>query len=173
MKTIHRYCIYFLLASLLLAGCAGIENPVSVAALTTPGTVPLQSDPTADCPVTQPEWVKPPEDTAVMNPPEFGYYIMNADRSILASAWWFENEDYPLRAGKDGNKIGWFRPAGAELEITGRRLDAQAPPLEAHASCCYPTRFQASGVYFPAPGCWEVTARADNSLLKFMVLVEP
>ena len=108
-----------------------------------------------------------------MNPPQFGYYLVNADQSILASAWWFESEDYPLQAGEDGNKIGWFRPAGAELEITGRRLDAQAPPLEAHASCCYPTRFQASGVYFPAPGCWEVTARADNSLLKFMVLVEP
>jgi hypothetical protein len=108
-----------------------------------------------------------------MDPLQFGYYLVNVDRSILASAWWFEDKAYPLRAGKEGNKIGWFRPAGADLEITGRRLDAEAPPLEAHASCCYPTRFQASGVYFPTEGCWEVTARAAGSLLSFVVNVEP
>ena len=173
MITIYRLCIYFLLLSLLVTGCTGIEKQVSAAALQTPNPVPSQSNPTSDCPVTKPAWLKPPEDTAVMNPPEFGYYFVSADRSILASAWWFENEAYPLRAGKEGNKIGWFRPAGADLEITGRRLDGKAPPLEAHASCCYPTRFQASGVYFPTEGCWEVTARAAGSLLKFVVKVQP
>jgi hypothetical protein len=68
--------------------------------------------------------------------------------------------------------MGWFRPAAANLEITGQRIDAQAPPLEAHIPCCYPTRFQATGLYFPTAGCWEVTAKAGQSELSFVVWVE-
>ena len=127
----------------------------------------------AACPVTEPVWVKPPEDSAVLNPPAYGYYYLNADRSIWASAWWEEQEENYLRVSEEGIKVGWFRPAGADLEITGQRLDGEAPPLEAEASCCYPTRFQASGVYFPTEGCWEVTAQAADSKLTFVVWVEP
>jgi len=138
-----------------------------------PESAPEQADETASavCPLTEPVWVKPPDDSAVLTPPEFGYYFVNADRSILASAWW--TEEYPLRAGEDGNKLGWFRPAGATLAITGRRIDAEAPPMEAHIPCCYPTRFQATGLVFPAEGCWEVTAKAAESELTFVVWVEP
>jgi hypothetical protein len=125
------------------------------------------------CPFIKAMWAKPPEDPAVPDPPAYGYYFMNQDRSIWASAWWTESEEYSLRAGEEGNKIGWFRPAGAKLVITGQRLDAKAPPLEAEASCCYPTRFQASDLYFPTEGCWEVTARAEDRELSFVVWVEP
>jgi len=59
------------------------------------------------------------------------------------------------------------------MEITGRRLDGEAPPLEAEFPCCYPTRFQASGLYFPTEGSWEVTAKAADSVLTFIVKVEP
>lgn len=162
-----------MLLGLLLAGCAGIEKQVSAAALQPPSAVPAQATPVGDCPVTQPEWIKPPEDSAVMNPPEPGYYYVNADRSIWASAWWTGQPDSALHTGKDGNKLGWFRPAGADLEITGRRLDAQPHALEAYIPSGYPTRFQATGLYFPSAGCWEVTARAAGSLLKFVVEVEP
>lgn len=123
------------------------------------------------CPVTEPAWVLPPEDSAVLDPPAYGYYYVNEDSSIWASAYW-PKEEYTLRAGEEGNKMGWFRPAGATLEITGRRLDGQAPSLEGEFPCCYPTRFQASGLYFPTEGCWEVSARAADSELKFVVEVE-
>ena len=125
-----------------------------------------------DCPITEPVWAKPPEDSAVQNPPAAGYYYVNEDRSIWAAAWW-AGQDEPLRFSEEGVKVGWFRPAGAELVITGQRLDGEAPPLEAHASCCYPTRFQASGLYFPTEGCWEVTAKAGGRELLFVVWVEP
>jgi hypothetical protein len=114
-----------------------------------------------------------PEDSAVLNPPAYGYYFVNEDSSIWAPAWWWGKEDYPLHAGKNGNKVGWFRPEGAVMEITGQRLDGQAPPLEADVPCCYPTRFQASGLYFPTEGCWEVTAKAADSMLSFVVEVKP
>ena len=78
-----------------------------------------------------------------------------------------------LRVHEGGLKMGWFRPDGADLQITGRRLDGDAPPLEAHVPCCYPTKFQATSLYFPTEGCWEVTAKANKSVLTFIVTVAP
>jgi hypothetical protein len=125
-----------------------------------------------DCPVTEPAWVKPPEDPAVPDAPAYGYYYVNQDSSIWASAWWAEAKG-SLHFSEAGIKVGWFRPAGVELAITGQRLDAEAPPLKAEAGSGYPTRFQASGLYFPNEGCWEVTARAEDRELSFVVWVEP
>ena len=123
--------------------------------------------------MTEPVWLKFPADSAVQDPPAYGYYFVNEDRSIWASAWWLEEKDTYLRAGAEGIKVGWFRPAGVTLEIAGRRLDGESPPLDAHVGCCYPTRFQASGLIFPTEGCWEVTARAAEKELTFVVWVEP
>jgi hypothetical protein len=123
------------------------------------------------CPVSEPAWLLPPDDSAVQNEPAYGYYFVNEDRSIWAAAWWEGQEENYLIPGED-IKTGWFRPAGATLEITGQRLDGKAPALEAHVPCCYPTRFQATGLLFPTEGCWEVTARAEDSALKFVVWVE-
>jgi hypothetical protein len=109
----------------------------------------------------------------VQGSPGYEYYFVNDVRSIWASAWWTRQPDSPLRVRADGIKVGWFRPAGATLEITGQRTDAQAPSLEAHVPCCYPTRFQATGLYFPTEGCWKVTARAAGTELAFVVWVEP
>ena len=125
------------------------------------------------CPLTEPKWLMPPEDAAVNTSPEYGYYFVNKDQSIWASAWQVRDEESAFRTGDEGNKIGWFRPAGAELMITGRRLDAQGPPLEAKTGCCYPTRFQASAVYFPTEGCWEINAQAEDRKLSFVVWLEP
>lgn len=135
---------------------------------------PAESPSPSACPLTEPTWAKPPEDSAVLDTPAYAYYFLNEDRSIWASAGWARDAGYTtFRPGEAGVKVGWFRPAGAELVITGRRLDGEAPPLEAKAACCYPTRFQASALYFPTAGCWEVTARAAESVLSFIVWIEP
>lgn len=126
-----------------------------------------------DCTLTEPTWIKPPTDSAVLNEPAFGYYFVNEDQSIWASAWQAKDEEHPFLAGDEGNKMGWFRPAGADLVITGKRLDAKAPPLEADVPVSYPTRFQATGVYFPTAGCWQIDATAENKELSFSVWVEP
>lgn len=150
MNLSARLYIFHLFASLALASCSALDT----------------------CPVSEPVWVRPPEDSAVQGSSGYGYYFVNEDRSIWASAWWTGQEENYLLPGKD-IKVGWFRPEGAELEITGRRLDGQAAPLETHVPCCYPTRFQATGLVFPAEGCWEVTAEAADSELTFVVNVEP
>ena len=124
----------------------------------------------ASCPTTKAVWAKPPEDSAIPDPPTYGHYFVNADRSIWASAWWHEEPEL-LRAGGDGVKVGWFRPEGTTLQVVGHRLDAAAPPLVARIPCCYPERFQASGLVFPTAGCWKVNANAAGSSLSFVVRV--
>jgi hypothetical protein len=150
----------------ILGDCAAPKShPSSVSSET--------SDALQACPVTQPLWVKPPDDPAVQGEAGHGYYFVNEDGSLWASAWWEVSEGYQLVAGEEGNKIGWFRPAGEKLEIRGNQLDAPAPALQAEIPCCYPTRFQASGVTFPTEGCWEVTAQSGGGGLKFVVEVNP
>jgi len=72
----------------------------------------------------------------------------------------------------DGVKVGWFRPAGVDLKISGRRIDEQAPPLEVDIPCCYPTQFQATGLFFPTGGCWQVNASTGDRSLTFVVDVD-
>ena len=98
---------------------------------------------------------------------------MNEDQSIMASASWAVEDEHGLNMAGEWIKVGWWRPAGADLVITGQRLDGDAPPMESEAACGYPTRFQASGLYFPTEGCWRVTARAAESEISFIVRVEP
>jgi len=154
MRTFSRLLI-FALALCGLAACASARAERA-------------AEPEA-CLVTEPVRATPPDDAAVQNPPAEGEYFVNADRSIWASASWAVAEPRPARLEEYGLKVGWFRPAGATLEISGRRLDAPAPPLEAHVPCCYPTRFQATGLSFPTEGCWEITARAADEELTFVV----
>lgn len=168
-----RSLIFFLLLSVLLTSCTAIDTMYSGPSPITPSAPPAESTSASACPLTEPVWAKPPDDSAVQGSPEYGYYFVNEDHSIWASAWWTGQEEYHLRVSEEGSKVGWFRPAGAALEITGQRIDAQAPPLEAHIPCCYPTRFQATGLFFPTEGCWEVTAKAADSELSFVVWVEP
>lgn len=152
--------VFILLLGTLLVACV-------------PNELSTEGIPANTCPVTEAVWAKPPEDAAVEGSAEYGYYLVNEDRSIWASAWWVEQDENDLYAGEDGMKMGWFRPEGADLKISGRRIDAQAPPLETHIPCCYPTRFQATGLVFPTEGCWEVSARAGDGVLSFVVEIEP
>jgi len=60
-------------------------------------------------------------------------------------------------------KFGWTRGVPGKLNVTGRRLDAEAPPLRIDIPCCYgATGFQASALIFSTPGCWEVNAQIDD-----------
>ena len=154
------------LVALLLTACRAADSESRSAP-------PSESSPgsASPCPASVPAWAEPPEDSAVPDAPGFGRYFLNADQSIWASASWTRDSERHLRVGDRGVKVGWFRPAGAPLEITGQRLDAPSPPLVATIPCCYPTRFQATSLLFPTGGCWEITAKAAASVLSFVVRV--
>lgn len=68
-------------------------------------------------------------------------------------------------------KFGWWRAGSGKIRISGRRLDASAPPLRAHVPDGYGRGFQATGLTFPTTGCWKVTGRYLESQISFTLLV--
>ncbi|MGZ8697159.1 MAG: hypothetical protein ACXWZ1_07360 [Gaiellaceae bacterium] len=68
-------------------------------------------------------------------------------------------------------KFGWWRAGSRKIRISGRRLDAPAPPLRAHVPDGYGPGFQATGLTFPTTGCWRVTGRYLKSQIDFTLLV--
>src|SRR5262245_56587603 len=117
------------------------------------------------CKASRPEIAQPAKDPNADPFPNGPWYI-NADRTIWAG-WDAAN----LHEGS--NKVLWIRPQGTDLEISGRRLDAESSGLAASIPCCYPTGFQATGLTFPTAGWWEVKAKAGSSTLVFVTLVKP
>ena len=80
--------------------------------------------------------------------------------------------DFVNRDGSIGWKFPWMRMVHGSLTITGRRLDAPAPPLKSSVPAGYgDSGFQASGVTFPSEGCWQVTGKVDHTSLTFVNLV--
>jgi hypothetical protein len=69
-------------------------------------------------------------------------------------------------------KFWWWRLVRGRLTIEGRRLDNPAPPLRSIIPDGYgEIGFQATGLVFPTPGCWEVTGRIGDKSLTFVTLV--
>ena len=94
----------------------------------------------------------------------FGDWNVNAERAI-----WVQSNNW--RAGPDGNKVIWIRPAGTTLMVTGKRLDAQSSELQASEDRGYPIGFTVINLQFPTPGCWEVVAKAGQEKLRLVAHV--
>ena len=92
-----------------------------------------------------------------------GPWIINDDQTIWAA-------DQPYVANRVVNTV-WMRPANTPLTIAGRRLDGDAPQLQARPAAPFETGYIAIGLTFPAAGCWEVTATAGSSTLSFITKV--
>ncbi len=174
MKKMFAVLGILILVALLLSGCAGqgpSAQPVKSPQPATQATaIEPPVAPTADmkafepCAVTPPV-IQHPSDTDVFGDGPGAEWYCDPDNGLCAvknGAW---------RAG--GIKIGWRKPPGARFDVSGRRLDAEAPPLKATIPDGYPGTFQASGLTFPTEGCWEVEARTDETTLRFVVQVEP
>lgn len=82
----------------------------------------------------------------------------------------------PDQVREDGSiawKMGWYRGVRGKLQVTGRRLDASAPPAQGHydSEGYGDSGFQAGWIYFPSEGCWEITGRVGDASLTFVSLV--
>ena len=74
--------------------------------------------------------------------------------------------------GRLGMKFGWTRGVPGRLNVSGRRLDAVAPPLMFETKNGYgDVGFQPSYLIFSAPGCWEVSAQVGERLGSRVVFV--
>ena len=120
-----------------------------------------------DCAVTKPILATGPENTEG-GPPgsELSTWHVNPDRTI----WMLGGIE--LVPGERA-KVAWFRPAGTDLKLSGRRLDGPAPPavFEAGTGAEYRHRFTPSSMTFPSEGCWEIVAKAGSSEAKFVIKV--
>jgi hypothetical protein len=72
-------------------------------------------------------------------------------------------------------KFGWMRAAKGPLRISGNRIDGDALPLRSRVPDGYgETGFQASGLFFSTPGCWQITAQIgdrEDSKLTFVTRI--
>jgi hypothetical protein len=82
---------------------------------------------------------------------------------------------------KDGGlamKFGWTRGISGKINVTGRRIDADAPRLRFETNQTNNGRslgFLASYLVFSSPGCWEVSAQIGDrvdSKITFVMRVE-
>lgn len=113
-------------------------------------------------------------------PPEFGLSPASAGQFWYGSVvlWTLLDavgvwSDLPRTAdGKLVQKIQWWRGVQGDLTLTGRRLDAPAPPIESSVPSGYGDYgWQMSGVHIPTPGCWEITGQVAGNSLSFIVWV--
>lgn len=161
-----RFLICLSLSTLLLSGCTALAQMGSPRVSAAPASEAASnfSTDTPVCAATSPVMDQPPDDP---NADSFGpsLWHINADRTL----WVAMPTSGVWHTG--GEKVGWIRPAGTELQVSGQRLDGTSPPLRVEQPCCYPTGFQVNGLYFPTAGCWEVTAQADSHTLRFVIEV--
>jgi len=120
------------------------------------------SSSTFTCPVTRPNGSQPP--TKMLTGPN-----MHGNGQL----WVALSSDGKMHLhrndqGEWGNKVPWFRAVQGGLTITGRRLDADAPPLHAVSSGYGETGFVATLMFFPTEGCWEITGKAGPGKLTYV-----
>ena len=103
---------------------------------------------------------RPPNDPHAS--PFLGDWYANADRTMWASG------GGPV-PGTLRTKVLWVRPAGSELTISARRLDGDAGPADVSVPSGYQWTYQASGLTFSTPGCWQITGTAGGQTLQFVL----
>lgn len=158
-----KYLFIFALLSWLVGPHAeALQNPVP------------SSPPVAACEVTTPNGIAAgPED-----PGPGGYG--NSQLSVGPAGLWPDGTVVFKPGGAGfltpdsalGMKFGWQRSVPGLLKITGRRLDAPAPPLRAEVSVDgAEPGFVPTYLIFSTPGCWEVTGKAGDASLTFVTKV--
>lgn len=159
---------------LLLSGGLPTALPLDISTAT---AIPSPAATPMSCPVTQPTGNQPPPDAHVFARDAGGY----GNEALWTALWiWGEGavsvpETHVLPDGSLGSmKWSWYLFLPGSLEIEGRRLDGDAPPLRAEIPGGYGgIGFQPTGLIFPTGGCWEITGRVDDHTLTFVVLVIP
>jgi hypothetical protein len=180
MRTLTTAAFRLIVASAVAvsAGCTGERTVVSRSGApdtATPGSSPAaQTHLVRECPVTVPRPVPSSE--------EWKQSLFGSDYAHGNDKLWVGGlgeggvidvgPDYVEPDGSVGMKFGWWRLVPGTLQITGRRLDGAAPAVRANVPSGYgDLGFQSSGVYFPTPGCWEVTGTVGTASLSFVTLV--
>lgn len=153
-----RLAIYVLLGLLTTAHCVAAEHSREIRSLTA-------------CNVTMPDGRSASKGVA---PGFYGTKALSVSIAAPDGTVVFKpgGAGFVLPDGSLSMKFGWQRGVRGALTISGRRLDATAPPLRASIPAGYgDIGFQATGLIFPTTGCWEVTGRVNNASITFITRV--
>ena len=191
----------------LLAGCASSANAQAgqvkalnaVTAVTTsaPTDPPEKSgvtdsarskvmphEPPASCPITIPQdppFVPPSPYDSMGFEGEFWYGSNSLWTAVRQNGAW---EALPHNPEGFTQKVFWWREGYVWTEepepaliVTGERLDASAPPLNASkATNAYASDIGSAmlvGVDLPTLGCWKITGKYGEAEVSFVVWVAP
>jgi hypothetical protein len=169
--TSTRITALLVAAGIAVAGCTAGSPTSTAATRPAPGSArPLATA----CPTTLPGTAVPPGSSPTLF---FGAQSSYGNGRLWVGGLWpagviKAGPDFIAEDGSIGMKFGWWRAVPGNLRITGRRLDATAAPLRSDVPTGYGERgFQASGVNFPSPGCWEITGTMATTTLTFVTRV--
>jgi hypothetical protein len=169
-------------AAVVVAGCtAGTRPAVRSSARPVPSSSASHLAVPTSCPVTRPiPHASPPSPLHAIN--NFTYYLHGwygnsaiwvgvPVQGVLPAAY---SRGTSHVAGQWGTKFPWWPVIPGKLAITARRLDG--PSAGFHSQVAEPgsigkARFIPSGLFWPAPGCWQVTATVSGRSLTFVAWV--
>jgi hypothetical protein len=200
MQKFYCYLITFVLIP-VITGCApkAFAPPELAKALENPTATNLPDkltatemaiaefvphDPPASCPITVPQdphFVPPAPYNAMGFQGEFWYGSDSLWTAIRKNGIW---EALPHNTEGYTQKVFWWRDGYVwneepepELTVTGERLDAPVPALQAskatNASASDIGSAMLVGVDMPTLGCWKVTGKYGRAELSFVVWVAP
>jgi hypothetical protein len=141
------------------------------------------SSPQPVCNVTQPNHNAPPAAVlaaAQIPPPALAQPSTLIGNGAIWTMLWPEGTVTFRKGGAgfiepDGGlkmKFLWMLASDGPLSVSGRRLDGDAGPLRSELAAGFTgAHFQPSYLIFPTQGCWEVTAKANDSELTFVTKV--
>jgi hypothetical protein len=150
-------------------------------AVTTPTRVPKT------CPVSKPPvrpFVPPSPYPAKTSRDSFWFGTVKLWTSLPADGTWSGLPHYTPSDPTFRQKLFFWRQGYTlrselppHLAVTGRRLDASAPPLGADKANAgwqgNEPPFMVTGINFPTLGCWEVTGEYHGDRLTFVVWLAP
>ena len=175
-----KFAHYFACGALIfaLAGCIRMEVSGATALNN------IAANPPASCPVTKPQqvvFIPPPPNHTYPGLGEFWYGADALWTAIPNNGIWAA---LPHNPEGYTQKVFWWRKGYfwkdeplPPLFVTGRRLDAPAPPLNvSSATNAFAEDIQSAmlvGVDFPTLGCWKITGCYAQDELSFVVWVAP
>ncbi len=164
MRRLGRLILGAVLAT-TVAACA----PTSPTAQTA-GPCAVTS-PTAERTVPPPQPTGPNEGMVFTPGPREFLYGNDALLVLLPNDGVLRPSD-PQRGLSGGLKLPWWRVARGNLAVTTKRLDGSTPPRTPDVPGGYgDTGFQPAGIYFDAPGCWQIIGTLGAQTLAFVVIV--
>src|SRR5262245_49009705 len=167
MRTFAARCTVTMVGLGVLTSACTSSSPASQggpSSTPTPSiTVITPTRPVLECPVTAPSPLPASEPWA---PQLFGSGSAYGNGQLWVGGLGPDGVIELRPENESSWKFGWWRVAQGKLRITGRRLDAAAAPLGSTVPDGYgELGFQSSGVYFPTPGCWEITGTVGPASL--------